>query len=97
MSPKREKDFGTPDDLSPEWTVYESSWSVRVADFPSPLEAAKFLSRRKTFFAAAARSGVPKEMFSSFAPNRPGFEDRVRTAFESLIEAAKSASKHAAE
>ena len=97
MSPKTEKDFGTPDDLSPEWTAYESNWSVHVADFPSPLEAAKFLSRRRKIFATAFRSGIPKEMLTPFSPDKPGFEERVEVAFEKVVRVAKSAVRHAAE
>ena len=97
MSPKPEPDFGTPDDLSPEWTEYESRWSVRVADFPGPLEASKFLVRRKQIFAAALRAGIPKEMFTPFSPDKPGFEARIKSAFEKLAEVAGFAAKHAAE
>ena len=97
MKPKPEPYFGTPDDLSPEWTEYESRWSVRVSDFSGPLEAAKFLSRRKRIFAEALRSGIPKDMLTPFSPDKPGFEDRVKSAFEKLAEVAASVSKHAAE
>ena len=97
MQPKSEPDFGVADDLSPEWTEYESLWSVRVADFSSPLEAAKFLSRRKRILAAALRFGIPKEMLTPFSPEKPGFEDRVKAAFEKIAEVASSVPRHAAE
>ena len=73
-----------PSDLSPEWTEYEEAWAVEVADFPSLLEASKFLVRRKQFFRAAHKSGVSKEMLTPFEPNKPGFEQRVFQAFESI-------------
>jgi hypothetical protein len=82
-----------PNELSPEWTEYESAWAVDVVDFGSPLAAAKFLISRKKFFRAAQESGVSKEMLTPFEPNKPGFEDRVLRAFETI----KAATKQAAE
>ena len=97
MATKPQSEFGRPDDLSPEWTEYETLWSVLVSDFDSPLEAAKFLARRRKIFATAATSGITKEMLAHFSPNKPGFESRVKVAFEDLLKVAKSVSPHAAE
>jgi hypothetical protein len=97
MPRKREPAFGTPDEMSPEWTEYETRWSVLVSDFASPVEAAQFLSRRKKIFAAAAKFGIPKEMLTPFGPDKPGFEGRVHDAFENLANVATSVSTLAAE
>lgn len=92
-----EPEFGTPDEISPEWAAYESRWSVRVSDFASPLEAAKFLARRKVIFAATEKSGFPKEMLAKFGPDKPGFEDRMIAAIEALLQSTTVATRHAAE
>jgi hypothetical protein len=97
MTAKPETEFGMPDDLSPEWTAYETRWSVRVADFATPLEAAKFLARRKKIFAEAAKLGAPKELLTPFAPDKPGFEGRIAEAFSALAKAARGSARHAAE
>ena len=86
-----------PDELSPEWTEYETAWAVASADFDSILEASRFLIRRKSFFRAAQAAGLTKDIFTPFAPNKPGFESRVRNAFEAIIDATNGPTKHAAE
>jgi hypothetical protein len=68
-----------------------------VSDFADPLEAAKFLVRRKKIFAAAERLGAAKELLTPFSPDKPGFEDRVAEAFSALAKSARSLSRHAAE
>lgn len=82
--PKPDEYQERPDDLNPEWTEYESRWSVNVADFETPLEAAQFVVRRKAFFRAAQSVGLPKDLLTPFEPNKPGFEERARKALTSL-------------
>lgn len=77
-----------PDDLSPEWTAYEAEWSILGADFPNPILAAQFLSRRKEIFRSAEKAGIPREMLSLFEPNKPGFEDRVSKALSEFARGA---------
>ncbi|SFE22584.1 hypothetical protein [Roseivivax sediminis] len=84
MSQKPDDPSEASDALSPEWTEYESAWAVDVAEFGGPLEASRFLLRRKRIFREAAALGIPKEMLTPFAPNRPGFEQRVHDAFGKL-------------
>ncbi len=74
----------TPDALSPEWAAYESAWAIDVADFGDPLAASQFLIRRKRIFRAAQAAGISKDMLTPFAPNKPGFEARVKEAFLSV-------------
>lgn len=74
----------TPDTLSPEWAAYESNWAVDVADFGDPLAASQFLIRRKRIFRAAQAAGISKDMLTPFAPDKPGFEARVKQAFLSV-------------
>lgn len=74
----------TPDALSPEWAAYESAWAVDVADFGDPVAAAQFLTRRRRIFRAAASAGIDTGLLSPFAPDKPGFEARVRKAFLSV-------------
>ena len=74
----------TPDSLSSEWAAYESEWAVDVADFGDPLAASQFLLRRKRIFRAAEAAGIAKDMLTPFAPNKPGFEARVKQAFLSV-------------
>lgn len=74
----------TPDTLSPEWAAYESTWAIDVADFGDPLAASQFLIRRKRIFRAAQAAGISKDMLTPFAPNKPGFEARVKEAFLSV-------------
>jgi hypothetical protein len=93
MPVKSEPEFGKADALSPEWAAYESRWSVQVSDFASPLEAAKFLARRKEFFAATQKAGFPKEMLAGFDPAKPGFIERATDAFDTLVKQ----TRHAAE
>ncbi len=73
-----------PDTLSPEWAAYESAWAVDVADFGDPLAAAQFLIRRKRIFRAAEAAGISKDMLTPFAPDKPGFDMRVKDAFLSV-------------
>ncbi|MDF0602531.1 hypothetical protein P1J78_17470 [Psychromarinibacter sp. C21-152] len=87
MSQKPEDRSEIHDELNPEWTAYESAWAVDVADFPSPVEAAEFVLRRKQFFLAAQAAGFPKELLTPFEPNKPGFEERARKAFTALPKA----------
>lgn len=84
MPAKRDVRSEAPDELSPEWTEYESAWAVDVVDFENPVEAARFLSRRKAIFRAAQKLGIDKGMLTGFEPNKPGFEKRVHDAFETL-------------
>lgn len=84
MPARRDTPSEVPDELSPEWTEYESTWAVAVADFGNPVEAARFLSRRKAIFRAAQKLGIDKDMLTGFEPNKPGFEKRVHDAFEAL-------------
>lgn len=60
---------------------------MNVADFPSVDAAVSFLLRRKEIFSAAQSVGFPKELLDPFEPNRPGFEDRARTALKNLNKA----------
>ena len=76
------------DDLSPEWTAYEARWAVRVSDFESPLEASRFVVKRKAIFRTAQGFGIDPNMLSAFEPDRPGFEDRLGDALEKLAEVA---------
>lgn len=74
----------TPDMLSPEWAAYESAWAIDVADFGDPLAASQFLLRRKRIFRAAEAAGISKDMLTPFAPDKPGFDTRVKRAFLSV-------------
>ena len=78
----------SPDDLSPEWTEYENRWAVRVADFEDLDAATRFLRRRKEIFREAQALGIDREMLTPFAPDTPGFEARVKAAFERLASVA---------
>jgi hypothetical protein len=93
MPPNDHRFDDTPDALSPEWTAYESAWAVNVADFGDPVAASQFLLRRKRIFRAAQAAGVTKEMLTPFAPNKPGFEARVETAFRQIASAAGMAAE----
>jgi hypothetical protein len=84
MSAKPADRSETPDDLSPEWTEYETRWSVNVADFDGPMGATRFLARRNEIFRAAAAAGVPKDLLTPFEPNKPGFEERLRSAVSGI-------------
>lgn len=88
MSPKQDTNLGTPDALNPEWDAYASAWAVNAADFGSPIDAAAFLMRRKRIFLEAQALGLDKELLTPFEPNRPGFETRVRIAFEKIASVA---------
>ena len=93
MQPKPDDPSEIPDDLSPEWTAYDSAWAVNVSDFGGPVEATRFLLARKQLFKEAQANGIPKEMLTPFEPNKPGFADRVAKSFAAIATAAK----HAAE
>ena len=93
MSQKPEISFGTPDALNPEWDSYASRWAVDVADFGSPLEAAEFLARRKRIFLEAQTLGLDKELLTPFEPDQPGFEARVKAAFEKMASVAGMAAE----
>ncbi len=93
MSEKRDDSFETPDALNPEWDSYASAWAVDAADFANPVEAAKFLERRKRIFVAAQTLGLDKELLSPFAPNKPGFEERIEDAFGKLAQVASMAAE----
>ena len=53
--------------------------------------------RREELFRVADASGLEREISLPFAPSKPGFEDRLCVALETLIEATKSTARHAAE
>jgi len=84
---------GTPDALNPEWDAYAQSWAVDVTDFGDPLDAARFLARRKRIFAETRAQGFPKEMLAAFQPDKPGFEERVGAAFSRLASVAGKAAE----
>jgi hypothetical protein len=93
MQAKRDDPSEKSDDLSPEWTEYETAWAVDVADFGGPIEAARFLSGRARLFKEAQSNGITKEMLTGFRPNKPGFAERVADAFDTIANTAR----HAAE
>ena len=83
----------TPDELSPEWTEYETRWAVSVSDFGGMDEAALFLLRRKTIFLEAQALGISKDLLTPFKPNKPGFEDRIRDGLGHLAKVAGMAAE----
>lgn len=93
MPPNDHRFDDTPDELSPEWTAYESAWAVNVADFGDPVSASQFLLRRKRIFRAAQAAGLTKDLLTPFAPNKPGFEARVEAAFRQVAGAAGMAAE----
>ncbi|MEO0914534.1 MAG: hypothetical protein AAFY59_16375 [Pseudomonadota bacterium] len=68
-----------------ELTAQDFLWATDVGDFPSPSAMRQFLRTRRTFLAAAERAGIPKEAFLPFAPNKPGFEARVKKALGDFL------------
>lgn len=88
MSARPDDKQERPDDLSPEWAEYESRWAVDVAAFGGPVEASRFLIRRKRIFRAAEQAGMTREMLEAFEPSKPGFEARIREAFAAVARSA---------
>ena len=80
-----------------EVTAEDFVWAVETSDFPDHNAAIAFLMRREELFKVAEASGLERDVFLPFEPSKPGFEDRLRAALESLLEATKSPVKHAAE
>ena len=96
-------EYGVPDEESPELTEDFFLWAVRAQDFEGDfMKSHAFLMKRTTFFDTAKAIGFEKEAFLPFQPNKPGFFDRVTTAFEALLAAVKAKpdtdqTRHAAE
>ncbi len=100
---KPDDEFGVPDEESPELTEEFFLWAVRAQDFDGDfLKSHAFLMKRTAFFETAKVIGFEKEVFLPFQPNKPGFFERVNTAFESMLAVLKADpatdfTKHAAE
>lgn len=93
MDKAEDEEFGVPDDESPEITEEQWKWAVHAVDFPDFDATSIFVEERELFLRAAAKAGIARETFLSFAPNKPGFIQRATDA----LEAAARAGRHAAE
>ena len=80
-----EPEYGVPDEENPEWTDEDWLWAVRHADFGSHVAVHNFLIRRREILEAAEAAGIPRAAFLELEPNKPGFEDRVKQAFNTFL------------
>ena len=97
MAHKDPRPLTDADGEAREATTEDFLWSVETSDFPDHAAAIAFLMRREELFRVADASGLEREISLPFAPSKPGFEDRLCVALETLIEATKSTARHAAE
>ena len=86
-------EYGVPDDENPEVTEEQFRWSVKTEDFADIFASIAFLERRAKVLDAGAAAGLDRDFFWQFQPTKPGFEDRVAAALQSVL----ASIRHAAE
>lgn len=93
MNSLQQDDFGAPDDENPEWTDDDFEWAVESQDFSDIFAVTEFLARRAEILQAGESAGMDRAFFWQFQPTKPGFEDRVAAALQSVL----ASIRHAAE
>ena len=86
-------EYGVPDDENPEVTEEQFRWAVKTQDFGDVFASTAFLTRREEILRAGEAAGLTREYFWQFQPTKPGFENRVAAALQSVL----ASIRHAAE
>lgn len=68
----------------------DPAWDAKLEDFADVDALAVFLKRRESFLNALDAAGLQHQYLVSFEPNKPGFNERVIKAFDSLEKSMKA-------